>query len=760
MAKTDVNRDASKRQDGQESFEGGMNWIDAPNELQANESRFLLNTDIRRKDLEKAKGQRAFSDVEIGAEFYDKFFTADVDPDKFQGFNALDSSIAVNDDFKLAISGPTSGNAWGTVGVVSKREQPNVELAYIEFELTTPAALSSLTRFRLALGPADNALSTDDGLQLEFDESGDIIEREDAAETDTTVNWALSTTYRIRIEKDTAGYTSSMTNLTTADQVATSLFTTTYEGNLPSFAEFQVYGGDWLIDNVVYQPGFGEGVARAPANGIFRYYREEVQNQTIVFAYGRMYRYTDEDGFIIIAEGYDLDARWTARVFNDELICTNGVDRPLIYNGASISQLGSGLTAAPVAPYIEVHLQSIFLLKNNSLYRNTVGNINEWDELDPNEEVDAWNGDTGVGMVKLGSSIYIIKSASVWEVSGTSNSNFVVRRIPGTRGCVAPYSIASNGQFAFWRGPDGVYRFDGLRTTLVSYRIHPAFNKNVHSPFSTTVFSKAEDSVGVIHDYKYRLAVTQHAEPDIEYNNYEYVLDFLTNNGQGGWYARDRRNVLMYSSWDGKDDDNELLMVPSDTSNVLFELEVEDGNTTGLYTDVTITRVANTPFVGKWQSRNLIGRGSVRDYLEKTWSPLRVLYTAQGDWHVGVKLSTDNNIVGELVTFAQSIRKNDGTFQRTLGTSFYLDSETSILPSGFMEDIYEKYPKNQVAAVQDVSARFGSANVGVECILSITQGQEVRTASGETGTGLRAQPGNYEPFRITRVLIGIQEENH
>jgi len=76
----------------------------------------------------------------------------------------------------------------------------------------------------------------------------------------------------------------------------------------------------------------------------------------------------------------------------------------------------------------------------------------------------------------------------------------------------------------------------------------------------------------------------------------------------------------------------------------------------------------------------------------------------------------------------------------------------------------KQFPKENfwicpIAAVSGVSDSFGDANRGVECTLSLSQDQAVRTASKLTPTGLRAQLGNFEPFKITRILIGVQEEN-
>lgn len=796
MARSDIDNITVKRQDGQDSFEGGMNWIDSPNQLQINQSRFLLNVDVRRKDLEKAKGQRPFSEVEIGAEFYDRFFADVLSSNRWLGFNSGTSSTDINDDFKLELD--AGAVATTSVGVISQRISATVANSYMEFEFTTHSVQTTGVGFIIYLGASDTALATDDGLSLHFNEDGTLEVREDASVVAVTQTWTISTEYRIRFEKQSTGWriclvalgqpndppTTPPVLVDSNDQVAETLYTGTFEGNVPSFLTFQPLLGAWFIDDVTYHEGFGTAdTVRQPANGLVRFYREFVSNQTIVFAFGNMYKYTDTGGFTIISAGFNPVAKFRFRIFNDELFATNGVDRPIRYDGTTVQQVGAGETQAPVATFIEVHLQSLWLAEGNTLFRNQPGNISIWDEFEPIVDVDAWNGDVITGLVKLGSSLFIIKTSSVWELSGTLSNNFVLRRIPGTRGCIAPDSIATDGQRVFFRGIDGVYLFTGARTLLVSYLLHPAFNKNVPSPFETTVFTEAAKSVGIIHDYKYRMNTVQHGEPDVEFNNYEYVYDFIQNAVGGAWTARDRRNVTMYSSWIGEGDENELLAITSDTSNTLMELEVEDGNTSAEYSCVTINRTTTTPFIGKWISRNLIAKGNTRDFLEKTWSPIRVHYTPHGEWHIGIKLTTANNLLSILRTFEQGYLKNSNAFNASLdggvgytgptlledaeegedtSKAFYLDDTKSILLTSFIEEEFIKNPEKARGAENGVSARMGNANLGIECVLELTQDQTVRNLSGfidsKTPTGLRTQLGNFEPFRITRVLIGIQEE--
>jgi len=131
---------------------------------------------------------------------------------------------------------------------------------------------------------------------------------------------------------------------------------------------------------------------------------------------------------------------------------------------------------------------------------------------------------------------------------------------------------------------------------------------------------------------------------------------------------------------------------------------------------------------------------------------------------MGVKLGTVNNVPTQLLTFPLSRLKNSGKFARTLDgdtdTGLILDG-TSSLADGFLEEKFEKTWKFNIAenVAPDTKSR-GNAVKGVEGWLELTQDQEVRDATGSAPTGLNSALGNFEPFRITRVLIGLQEENH
>lgn len=763
MANSDRDRSATKLADGQIDFGGGMNLIDDASKMQPNQVRLAQNIDVRTGNAEKAKGQQPVSDVEIGARFYDRFSSGTLEGSNWNGFNSgAQGVLEVTSDNQLDITGVPMSVNWDEVGVVSIEQTSKNTGSYWEFTLHTPSSVESDSDFRIALTQTNSMLMTDEGLQLDFRGGLDIYRREATSDTDTTVNWVAGNSYRVRIEKKAAGWKGYLVDLTDAPHTAVSLFDTSYTGNADSFLQFQAFGSaaiggtQFLIDDVVLCEGFGSGEARKASQGMFRFYKETDPNETIVSAYGNVYHFTVDNGYKLIGSGFDEDAKMRYKTFNDELYLYNGVDAPRIYNSLNMQVLGSGATAAPVVDYMEVHLQSLFAAKGNSLYRNTPGNTRLWDAFSPIVDVDAWNGDTIKGLVKLGANLFIIKSASVWELVGTTNNNFILRRVLGTRGCLSADSLATNGQLAIWRGPDGVYKFDGARTTLISFPIHPVFDDKIRSEFPGTLRSADTDSVAVIHDFKYRLSVVQYGEEDLSYNNYEYVYDMLANGQRGAWVTRTNRNVAAYSVWDGDEDNNELYYVPSDTNNALMRAEVDNGNYRNTHENITLVKKTDVDFIGRIVSRKYNG-ANVRDFLDKTWQDMLVLYEPRAKVTLGFSTFTKYNTSGSM-----KLITTNSTFQNQVmdGASTLLDG-TEIMTDTFVE---EKTDNIRVDAQQN-------KNQGTEVWWEITQNSTVRTAKlaadalldpvpTSVFTGILSNPGNFEPFSIKKVVLRFTEGNH
>lgn len=761
MAQTDVERSATNAYISQEDFSGGMNLIADPQKMPANTVRRARNVDVRTGDLTKALGQRSYAQMEIGGKFYDRYFGDVLDASLWKSFaTTAGSAFTINADQELEITGPTTP-AWDESGVLSLRVTPINEDSYFEIGVKAPSTLGSNIKCVVQLATSNTALNQGTNIGIRFDDDNSIKATSAGSSLATIGTVVADATYRIRIEKTSTGYDFACLDLTNNTILTHSLVIATIT---TAFVKMNVFGGTWTFDDILYHEGFNGRTKRIASNGGTYFTREVVDNEIIVCAWGNIYKYTKNVGYDIVATGFDDTARFRFRVFNDELIGVNGTDNPFRYNGSTVADLGSGATKAPIANAVEVHLQTIFLLDGNSLFRNVVGNINSWDALQPTVDLDAWKGDVGVGLLVLDTNLYVIKSASVWVLTGTTNNSFRLRRLRNTRGCIAPDSIASDGQIAFWLGPDGIYKFDGVSTELVSYRVHPLFNFQEPCEFPKYVDSKFGGSFGIIHDFKYRLSLVEHGEGSME-NNSEIVFDFIGNSGQGAFTQRNKRTVGTYISLVADKGTGELLYLQSEDGDPsLMQAEIGNGNFENAYGSVTRQDQTNKPFIGEVWSSYFIARGITRDLLDKTFNNATVGYQPRGSFVLGLRIFTRNRTKGHLEVF--DTKRTDG---HELGALVAVDVDDAF---PLMDQFSEEKSDFLVYDEEKDGTR------GSEVWWLLTQDDTVRTeakivwtAPGGTPAvvhekgqvnyqdNLLQYPGNWEPFSVKRIAVRLIEDN-
>lgn len=761
MAQTDVERSATNAYVNQEDFSGGMNLIADPQKMPKNTVRRARNVDVRTGDLIKALGQRAYAQMEIGGKFYDRYFGDTLDSSLWKSFVVTaGTSIIINADQELEITGPTTP-AWDEAGVLSLNLTSINEDSYFEIGVTAPDTIGSNIKCVIQLSTSNTVLNQGTNIGIRFDDDASIKATSGGSSLATIGTVVAGRSYRLRIEKTSTGYDFACLDLTANTILTHSLVLATIT---TAFVKMNVFGGVWKFDDILYHEGFNGRDKRIVANGGTYFTREVVDNEIIVCAWGNIYKYTKNVGYDIVATGFDDSARFRFRVFNDTLIGVNGTDTPFRYNGSSVSDLGSGATKAPIASAVEVHLQTIFLLEGNSLFRNVVGNPNNWDALQPTVDLDAWNGDVGVGMLVLDANLYIIKTASVWVLTGTTNDLFRLRRLRNTRGCIAPDSIATDGQIAFWLGPDGIYKFDGVSTELVSYRIHPLFNFQESCEFPKYVDSVFKNARGIIHDFKYRLSLAEHGEGSMD-NNSEVVFDFVGNSGQGAFTQRNKRTVGTYISLVADKGSGELLYLQSgDGDPSLMQAEVGNGNFANEYGSVTRQDQNKEAFIGEVWSQYFIARGSTRDLLDKTFNNATVGYQPRGSFRLGLRIFTRNRTKGHLEIF--DTKRTDG---HELGSLVAADVGDAL---SLMDQFSEEKTDFLVYDEEKDGTR------GSEVWWLLTQDQTVRdeakvvwTAPGGTPAevyekgqinyqdNLLEFPGNFEPFSVKRIAVRFIEDN-
>lgn len=98
-----------------------------------------------------------------------------------------------------------------------------------------------------------------------------------------------------------------------------------------------------------------------------------------------------------------------------------------------------------------------------------------------------------VGFAPRKDSLGLLKRNGLWQITGTSNSNFsVVQLVSGRGGCEAADSVVVINDRAFWLGNDGVYEWssDGVKN-ISDEHVKPWFQPKDNTYFNTARFQYA-----------------------------------------------------------------------------------------------------------------------------------------------------------------------------------------------------------------------------------------------------------------------------
>lgn len=550
---------------GQFEWNEGMNLLAAPNRLSKRQARVLRNIDIRSGQPFRSKGKSLFNPaVEVGTQIYDLFMNTDVDVERWRETDLASGSVSI----ESTTSGPRLSIAGsGTIdetGLVSKQAVGQDRTgAYAQLDLTTPAVTTGA--FRVGLYPTSTTLASGDGLEIEFDSSGNINRLEDGVSTDTTQDYVASKKYRIKLIKLAVGWEARISSLsdTTFDNVQ--LFTTTFEGNNSTFLGIQATSETWKVNNVLFHEGYANG-SKLPVRSTFRFYRVDQPAVTIAATDDALLDVT-EDGWSFVRRGYSLDKRWDFTVARGLVYAANGVD--------DLQRRAAGtwedVTGAPVLTYVEEHLERIFGAHENTLYWSDFISHAVWDTLDDVVDMESWKGDKITRLVRVGPILYIFKSRSVWQLLGTVRDNFQLRKLAGAVGCPYPWSIASNGTDVFYRGADGFYRLQRGISSSISIPIQPVFTSG-STDVGLIIQGNENSSVGVVHEFRYRCSVEMTNQNTSGYNNVEWVYDTITAEN-GAWSFRTNRHIDCYEAYDGHGDTNKLVAGNSNSDGGFYLME-------------------------------------------------------------------------------------------------------------------------------------------------------------------------------------------
>ena len=214
----------------------------------------------------------------------------------------------------------------------------------------------------------------------------------------------------------------------------------------------------------------------------------------------------------------------------------------------------------PLAKFIEVHLNRIWVTVGNILYFSvldtsvTEENFNDFDTTNNSGQIiiPAGQGDVITGLYSVNGYLYIFQRNAIWEVFGTSPSNFELRNVSSEIGMIDKRTLVEFDRQLFFLSDNGVYQFDGANLTNLSMnRVNNLIDTwaNVSSP------------VAILTNNTYMLSYT----PSGDSYNSECIFYDIINQVWGkveGLYAG------AWSVWKGGNDNGEVYVASSNQGSI------------------------------------------------------------------------------------------------------------------------------------------------------------------------------------------------
>ena len=233
--------------------------------------------------------------------------------------------------------------------------------------------------------------------------------------------------------------------------------------------------------------------------------------------------------------GLDQTARYDFETMNDIVYILNGVDSNREWSGTGAAAVAGG--SPPFGKYVQVHKNRMFIAGvaslRSRLYYSDLADAETWPVLNF-IDVGKGDGDTITGLTVLLDTLVIYKTNSVWMLTGSSSSDFVLRRVTDEAGSSSNKSLSLVKNSLIGIATDGVRLFDGIKSITASDKIEVTFEG-----LNRTQLALAE---GVTFDHHYYLAVP---EGSSIYNNVVLVYDLI----RAAWTVYRGMNVGAWCIW-------------------------------------------------------------------------------------------------------------------------------------------------------------------------------------------------------------------
>ena len=436
-------------------------------------------------------------------------------------------------------------------------------------------------------------------------------------------------------------------------------------------------------------------IADAPIRGLFRVYLSNGTKQLLAMCNGGLY-YSDDDGENFTQESGVVSfstSQFNHGVnYNNLFFFTNTTNNLYHYT--------VGTTTAAAATDTPTYPCKILLKRADrrllALINSTYGATLFYSKIDPTGTSGTdWSATNDAGSIAIdgalsepltggmtfGSYDLIFKQYACFKVWGYPAPQAV--RMPGSPGCIAPYSPAQGDGLGFHLAHDGIYMYDGNKFIKISDPIKSLID-TIRANYKINAF-------GVYRDGLYRLFYTKSGDT---VNKSCLIYDVFHSNpyeGRNIWYQRKGLEMNCPIVFDGETDDNELYAGGSASTGFVYEL------------DYSSTGADNTSNIKAIYQTKYFNGGT--PHLVKAYRKLHIRYYSAGgelliNWYTNRGNTTGNFIIAASQT---------GT---ALG-SFILDTSTL---AGMVENEHtERLPDTAIG--KDISIKITHDDKGVPPII-------------------------------------------
>lgn len=319
-------------------------------------------------------------------------------------------------------------------------------------------------------------------------------------------------------------------------------------------------GGTWT--SVAYSGNFEIYLSTVGGvKGLGRYYPTTNANSTI-FAHGTdVYKTTDSTGAVTSIKSsltsgatyYDFDTS------QNKIYWANGVDVPMQYDNATVSNLGG---SPSIADQLAFHKNRLFLRPTDDptkLEFSDLGDYETWGATGFIYVPAPQTSDPIVKILSFQDSLAILNRNSKWILSGTDLSTFNLRQAIGKNGAVAASAVDSDENFVYYLGSDRrFYRWNGAEDTDIGWMVQPEFDEIPNTANVTVTCWKNQVRI-------------YYAGAGQAFNNKCLIFDKVYEE----WF-RDTDAYIRHTALAFKDDNK--LIEASDRAGVLYYAEQEDSN--------------------------------------------------------------------------------------------------------------------------------------------------------------------------------------